>query len=212
MQKRLETIRIWLRERRAIIGKLFFELLIIFVGVSAAFALEGWRQEAEDNRNRERMIAALRPTLADMIRHNRIFDAQTADKLKAFDDAIARGDQPDLPIFREQNSERPPTRIWDSVVAVGAAGSLPPELLYRLGLFYTRQDSIGERYIRYNNFTESRVYTMGADQSAAYDASGKLKPEFAAYVDRLRDLQQLNSNSTDDATKLSRELDAFLRR
>jgi hypothetical protein len=180
MQKRLETIRIWLRERRAIIGKLFFELLIIFVGVSAAFALEGWRQEAEDNRNRERMIAALRPTLADMIRHNRIFDAQTADKLKAFDDAIARGDQPDLPIFREQNSERPPTRIWDSVVAVGAAGSLPPELLYRLGLFYTRQDSIGERYIRYNNFTESRVYTMGADQS--------------------------------DATKLSRELDAFLRR
>jgi hypothetical protein len=212
MQKRLETIRIWLRERRAIIGKLFFELLIIFVGVSAAFALEGWRQEAEDNRNRERMIAALRPTLADMIRHNRIFDAQTADKLKAFDDAIARGDQPDLPIFREQNSERPPTRIWDSVVAVGAAGSLPPELLYRLGLFYTRQDSIGERYIRYNNFTESRVYTMGADQSVAYDASGKLKPEFAAYVDRLRDLQQLNSNSTDDATKLSRELDAFLRR
>lgn len=212
MKKQLEAIRIWLRLHKDVISKLVFELIIIFIGVSAAFALEGWRQDAEDNRHRERLIAALRPTLADMVRHNRIFDLQTADKLKAFDAAIARGEQPELPIFREQNSERPPTRIWDSVVAVGAAGSLPPELLYRLGLFYTRQDSIGERYIRYNNFTESRVYTLGPDHSAAYDASGKLKPEFAAHVDRLRDLQQLNSNSTKDAIKLSNELDVFLKR
>ena len=135
MQNRLEAIAKWLRQRRAIIGKLVFEILIIFIGVSAAFALEGWRQDAEDNRQRERVIAALRPTLADMVRHNKIFDVQTADKLEAFDRAIARGEQPELPIFRETNSERPPTCIWDSVVAVGAARSLPPDLLYRLGLF-----------------------------------------------------------------------------
>ncbi len=212
MQDQLEAIRMWLRQHSDVISKLVFELIVIFIGVSAAFALEGWRQDVEDNRHRGRMIAALRPTLADMVRHNKIFDLQTADKLMAFDAAIARGEQPELPIFRETNSERPPTRIWDSVVAVGAARSLPPDLLYRLGLFYTRQDSIGERYIRYNNFTESSIYTMGDDQSAAYDARGKLKPEFAAHVDRLRDLQTLNSNSTKDAIKLSQELDVFLKR
>ena len=91
-----------------------------------------------------------------------------AGKLAAFDAPIARHEQPALPYFREANAERPPTRIWDGLVATGASRALAPQLLYKLALFYTRQESNGERYVRYNDFTESRVFAMGPDQSEAW--------------------------------------------
>ena len=193
-------------EPRGLLGKLLFEVAIIFIGVTAAFAVDQYRQDAGDTRYREQTIAALIPTLDDLLRHNQVFEAEVAGKLAAFDAAIARHEQPTLPYFREANSERPPTRIWDGLVATGASRALAPRLLYKLALFYTRQESNGERYVRYNDFTESRVFAMGRDQSEAWDASGRLRPEYAAWVDRLRDLRAVNTNLTNQARELRAEL------
>ena len=38
--------------------------------------------------------------------------------------------------------------------------------------------------------------------TALYGADGRLKPEFAAYVDRLRDLRSINDNLTKQAVEL----------
>ncbi|MEO8618682.1 MAG: hypothetical protein ABI412_04890 [Sphingomicrobium sp.] len=63
-----------LRERMSrhhdLIGKFLFEIVIIFVGVTAAFALEAVRQEQEATAYRQSMIAAMIPTFDDMHRHN----------------------------------------------------------------------------------------------------------------------------------------------
>lgn len=191
-----------LTRHKSLIGKVAFEIAIVFVGVTAAFAVDAYRQEAQEAAYRRSMVAALVPTLDDVIGHNQEFDKEVGAKLAAFDAALARGEHPPLPIFRETNSERPPVRAWDGVVSTGAAKSLPPELFFDLALFYTRQDSFGERYIRYNDFTEQRVYALGADVTALYGADGRLKPEFAAYVDRLRDLRSINDNLTKQAVEL----------
>ena len=141
------------------------------------------------------MVAALRATLDNLNEHNVEFNAEVLPKLAAFDKAIAAGGQPMLPVFRGQNSERPPTR------------AIEPRLFFELALFYTRQESLGERYVRYNDFTEQRVFTTGPDPSAFYDAaSNRLKPEFAAYVDRLRDLQASNLTLTRQAIELRAKL------
>lgn len=210
MRAGVVAIKQWWERRRQLIGKFAFELVIVFIGVTAAFALEYRRQEASESRYRKEMIAALLPTLDDVIGHNAEFDAEVTAKLAAFDAAIAAGQQPELPIFREDNSERPPTRAWDGLIASGAARALAPELFFRFALFYTRQESVGERYIRYNDFTEQRVYPLGRDASAFYDTgSGQLKPEFAAHVDRLRDLQKVDHNITLEAVELRDELAAM---
>lgn len=48
---------------------------------------------------------------------------------------------------------------------------------------------MGERYIRYAEMTEQQILPLGPDQRGIYDPeTGKLKPKYAAYVDRLRDL------------------------
>ena len=188
---------------RPLLGKLVFEIVIIFVGVTAAFALEAARQDRQDAEYRQSMIGALAATLNDIIQHNRQFEALVDKKLADFDAALARGEHPKLPVYREPGSERPPTRIWDGVVSTGAAKALDPDLFYALAILYTRLDSFGERYIRYNDFTEQRIFPLGPDETGTYDSrTGRLKPEFAAYVDRLRDL----SNSAKELDKAATDL------
>lgn len=178
-----------LEGHRPLIGKLLFEIIIIFVGVTAAFALEAARQERADAAYRNGMIAALIPTFNDLERHTRMFTKETGSKIAAFDAALARGEKPKLPIYREPGGERPPSRAWDGIVATGVSKALPPELYYELSRFYTRQESFGERYVRYAQVTEQQILSLGPEQRGIYDpASGELKPEYAAYVDRLRDL------------------------
>ena len=176
-----------LERHRPLIGKLLFEIVIIFIGVTAAFALEAARQDRSDADYRKSMIAAMVPTFDDMQRHNRIFINEAAAKIEAFDRDLAAGKQPLLPIYREGGAERPPMRAWDGIVASGVSKALPPEVYFQLSQFYNRQESIGERYVRYAEMTERDIYPLGPDQKGIYGPSG-LKPQYAAYVDRLRDL------------------------
>ena len=187
------TTRAELIERhRPLIGKLLFEVVIIFIGVTGAFALEAARQDRQDAEYRRSMIGALGATLNDTIEHNQEFERFADRQLAEFDAALARGEHPKLPVFRESGSERPPTRIWDGIVSTGAAKELDPDIFFALAMLYTRLDSFGEKYIRYNDFTEQHVFPLGPDQTGTYDPkTGRLRPEFAAYVDRLRDLDQV---------------------
>jgi hypothetical protein len=195
---------------RSLIGKFLFEVVIIVVGVTAAFALEAARQESEETTYRKGMIAALIPTFNDFEQHSRLFEQESGSKIAAFDAALARGEQPKLPIYREIGGERPPTRAWDGIVATGVSKALPPDLYYELSRFYTRQESFGERYVRYADMTEEQILTLGPEQQGIYDpASRKLKPEYAAYVDRLRDLIAVDQLCAVQALELEAKLRAL---
>ncbi len=195
---------------RSLAGKLLFEFVIIFVGVTAAFALEAARREREEAAYRNGMIAALIPTFNDLERHTRQFQNEAGTKIAAFDAALARGEQPRLPIYREPGGERPPSRAWDGIVATGVSKALPPELYYELSRFYTRQESFGERYVRYAEMTEQQILTLGPEQRGIYDpASGKLKPQYAAFVDRLRDLIALAEVLDAQSRELRAKLNAL---
>ena len=164
-------------------------MIIVFVGVTAAFALENYRQARQDAAYQHAMVGELRASMDDFATHGVEIDRQIEALLSNFDEARGRGEMPPLPIYRESGGERPPTKAWDGIVATGAARSLDPKLFFRLAVFYSRADSFGERYLRYNAFTEERVLPYVGNQREFYDAQGRLKPEYGAYVDRLRDLQ-----------------------
>lgn len=201
-------MRRWFGDNRALVGRFLFELVVVFVGVTAAFAMEGARRDHEETEYRRGMIAALVPTLDNVLRHNDGFDREVSAKLAAFDAARARGERPALPIFREENSERPPVRAWDGVVETGAARALDPALFFDLNLFYTRQESFGEQYIRYTEFAEQRIYTLGPNPAVLYDEAGALRPEFAAHLDTLRRLRRMNDVLTVQAVDLRDRLAA----
>lgn len=200
------ALREQLTKHRDLIHKFLFEIVIIFVGVTAAFALEAARQDREETAYRKSVIAAMVPTFDDMNRHNRVFIGEAGAKIAAFDRDLAAGKRPLLPIYRENGAERPPTRAWSGIVASGVSKALPPELYFELSQFYNRQDSLGERYVRYADMTEREIYPLGPDQKGVYAPDGTLKPQYAAYVDRLRDLiamtKQLDPQASDMKTKV----------
>ena len=203
----MTTLRDQLSARRNLVGKLLFEIVIIFIGVTAAFALESARQDRQDSEYRRSMIAALIPTLDDLIRHNRQFESTVDARIATFDADLASGRHPLLPVYREPGGERPPTRAWDGIVATGVSKALPPDLFFDLSLFYTRQESFGERYDRSAEMTEHEVLPLGPRQQGIYEPGGALKPRFAAYVDRLRDLsasaKRLDPQANDLKVKLA---------
>lgn len=196
-------------KRRELVGKLLFEIVIIFIGVTAAFALEAARQDRSDADYRNSMIAAMVPTFDDMQRHNRIFINEAGAMIEAFDRDLAAGKQPLLPIYREGGAERPPMRAWDGIVASGVSKALPPELYFQLSQFYNRQESIGERYVRYADMTERDIYPLGPDQKGIYGPSG-LKPQYAAYVDRLRDLIAATKTINPQAAEMKTKVQTLL--
>ena len=198
-----------LTNRRELFGKFLFEFVIIFIGVTAAFALEAVRQERDATAYRSSMIAAMVPTFDDMQRHNRIFISEAEAKIEAFDRDLAAGKQPLLPIYREGGAERPPMRAWDGIVASGVSKTLPPELYFQLSQFYNRQESIGERYVRYADMTERDIYPLGPDQAGVYGPTG-LKPQYAAYVDRLRDLVATTKKIDPQASQMKAKVKALL--
>ena len=53
----MSVVQEQLTKRRELIGRLLFEIVIIFVGVTAAFAVEAARQEREDAAYRNGMIS-----------------------------------------------------------------------------------------------------------------------------------------------------------
>ena len=176
----------WIERHRELIGRFVFEFVIIVVGVTIAFALEAARQERSDESYRLSMIAAVIPLLDDFERHNRDLYAMEP-KLAAFDRAVAAGEQPAIPVFRERGSERPPTRAWDGIVATGLPRSVPPRLFMELSLFFTRQDSLGERNVRYIAFAEREIEPFQADPRQFHDAgTGRLKPAYVSSIQQLR--------------------------
>ena len=190
MGQRTERLRGWTQGHRELIGRFAFELVIIIVGVTAAFALENARQTRAEVQYREQMVSALRTSLDDWAVHGTEVDHRINALLGEYDLARKQQPQPPLPIYRESGGERPPTRAWDGIVATGAARSLDPKLFFQLARFHGRADSFGDRYLRYNNFSEERVLPYANEPSVFYDQRGQLKPEYAAYLDRLRDLQR----------------------
>lgn len=205
MGRRSSWLRKHVTRHRTLIGEFAFELAIVFVGVTAAFALENFRQARDEAAYRRRMVAALRASLDDFTVHGAAIDQQMGAMLRSFDLARAKGEEPPLPIYRETGGERPPTRAWDGIVATGAARSLDPEVFFRMARFYSRADSMGDRYQRYNVFSEERVLPYVADRRRFY-RNGTLKPEFAAYVDRLRDTQREEQAINAEAANLRNAL------
>jgi hypothetical protein len=172
---------------------LLAELLIVFLGVYGAVLADSWRERRALAAQTVRIVASLEEALRDLDLHDHNQGAAIDAMLARFDAELRQGRRP-MPVFyREPGGERPPhSRFWEAVVAAGGAQILPPDLMFRFANFINNMDSFGERYVRYTQFTESRVLPLLPRGAAGFYATdGALLSEFAAHIDRLRELRAL---------------------
>jgi hypothetical protein len=175
-----------------LISKIALELFIVFVGVSAAFALDDYRDARKDDARRQAVYRALDRELTHMAEtHGPVLQRQMVAQLSAWDQAIVRGGHPLPPNFRLPRAERAPSGVWDAAVATGSIELVDPELFYELARFYNRAESAGVVYQRYATFAQADVWSrLDEGTGAFWLPDGKLRPEIKAHVQRLRDFQE----------------------
>lgn len=191
-----------------LLSKIALELFIVFVGVSAAFAVENYRDGKQQETRREAVYRALDRELKQMAEtHGPLLQRRVAQELAAWDQALARGEKPLPPAFRIPDAERPPTGAWSAAVATGSIELVEPELFFELARFYTRANSVGDLYQRYSTAAQSDVWPQLKKGPAAFwEPDGDLRYEIEAHVQRLRDFRDRQSKLSEEAKILRKKL------
>ena len=193
---------------RPLLSRIAVELLIVFVGVSAAFAVENYRDARSQDERRQAIYRALDRELTQMAEtRGPQFQREMSGQIAAWDQAVARGERPLPPTFKLPGAERPPTGVWDAAVATGSIELIDPELFYELARFYNRADSAGALYQRYSQSAQTDIWPrVGEGPAPFWGTDGKPRPEILADVQRLRDFRDRQGQLSIEAQQLRAKL------
>jgi len=169
---------------RSHLGWLAGQLIVIFLGVTAAFIVENYRERINQREELQEAIAGLITEMEN-------FEHGSADYSNAFDSAIEKWKAADrqgqraVPgYFRIPGAPHPPSAAWTTTVNSGIARMFDPKLRLDLGYFYNEFLGIHENYQRYNDFTEREILPrLAAGPDAFYGSDGKLMSMFQVHMD-----------------------------
>ena len=139
---------------RSRLGWLAGQLFVIFLGVSAAFVLENYRETLSQREELHQAVAGIITELE----HYETRSVQYADAFNTASERWAAADREGrraVPgYYRIPGAPHPPSAAWNTAVTSGIARMLEPKLRVQLGYFYNEFVGIHDNYDRYNQFTE----------------------------------------------------------
>jgi len=169
---------------RSHLGWLAGQLLVIFLGVTAAFIVENYRENLSQREELRQAVAGL---VSDLERYE-VRGVQFAD---GFDSAIAKwkaadekGERAVPGYYRIPGASHPPIAAWTTTVNSGIARMLEPTLRRDLGYYYNEFVGVHDKYDRHNQFTEREILPrLATGPDAFYGPDGKLLPIFRVHMD-----------------------------
>jgi hypothetical protein len=170
-----------------------------------------WAEQRQERAYNEQMVSALGTVLDRFATRGESISRDIQQAVAEFDRARAAGVRPAPPVYQEVQpgsfeAERPPSSLWSAIVATGVANRLSADRLLRLTLFFDRADSFGERYLRYNRFSEERILPYLDRPERFYGPDGRLDPDVAAHVAQMRAIGRSAKAMSRQARELSREI------
>lgn len=190
------------------VRRLIFELVIVFLGVYAAFWVENYREGVAEKERSLEVAQAIHRGLEDVIEAESDFIENSMAGLSKWQSAYERGELPAPFVFRITGSERAPRTVYEAIVQSRPAELFDAELMFELGYFYSEVLGVSDRYVRYAEFTETDVLpNLKRGPGAFYDGQ-ELRPEYAAHMDRLPELIEMWSANVERAGDLKKRLAA----
>jgi hypothetical protein len=192
---------------RSRLGWLVGQLFVIFLGVSAAFVVENYRETLSQKEE-------LHQSVTGIITELQHYEQRSVQFSDAFNAAVERWAAADregrraVPgYYRIPGAAHPPAAAWNTAVASGIARMLEPKLRMDLGYFYSEFVGIHDSYDRYNQFTEREVLPrLAGGPDAFYGPDGKLLAIFRVHMDLQNefaaDLRRLGQMAHDLRTRL----------
>ena len=183
-----------------------FELFVVVLGVILGVQASRWSAAREDREYRQQIVVSLDTTLSDYAYEGRRIHDRITASLAEYRRRAEAGERPPPPMIVFPGLERPPTRAWEAMVETGVARSIEPPLMFRLAVLFDMADSWGDKYQRYNAFTEQRIVPFKSNPTHFYGTDGTLKPEYVGHVELLHDLLKLTDQMTERSSSLRRML------
>jgi len=173
------------------------DFFIVVIGILIAFQITNWSEARQTDQNRDLIIDALVTSLTDSIGVQKQFTLEISEGLSNWEVAYAKGEQPAPYTFLISGSDTAPD-TWSVFEQMSLTELFDPVTLFDLTFFYSEREGIGQKYKRYATFVESQVLPgLMDDEDVFYNTDGRIKPEFAANMDRLRIFQQETDHLTD---------------
>jgi len=198
------------RRRLAISGhtlsKITFELLSVFIGVTAAFSLDNWRQSRQQQQSADAVYRGLSSEVDLIANGGSEIDLKIRDGIRDWQARYAKGERPVPYTYMMPRSPRPPTGVWEAAMSSGLVNLLDTRLLFCLARYYRRLDSSGEEYVDYKHFVESDVLPYADNPSYFYDANGRLKPRFMGNMETIVRWQNEHVRIGEDARMMLKAL------
>lgn len=167
---------------------LLLEMLFIFVGVSAAFLVEDYRDRREAAERAVLLAGAIHQDIGDSQRVQAELVRAIDDGLSTFEAKLAAGQRPVPYVLEISGALRPPSGVWESAGEIGLRDFADPALLFELSYYYSETQGVADNFVRYSEFTEREFWPVAlSDTSRFYGENGQLRGEFAAHIQQLRD-------------------------
>ena len=166
--------------------KVFIDLVIVVLGVFIGLQVNNWNQVHQERQRARMLLNTLGVSMRDYDHVSAEMAKRIQDGLAAFHQARARGEHPPPYFFRIPGSDTPPT-AWQAALQSNLAELLPPQLMFDIGFYYSEQQGVGAKFVRYSEFVDREILPKLGNPALFYDASGKLKPIYAQNMQRLRE-------------------------
>ena len=174
------------RSRLSRIGRWTAELVLVFVGVYAAFWLNNYQQRQQDQERHDRILASIEQTLREGIESNKVSRAKEQQQVAEFRRALAAGEMPPLHPFVFTTDYSPGD--FATILQSGGIQLLELETLTAL-----RNDESVIRWglsgmARYQKLSDELIVpNLNQDISFFYDpTTKKLRKQFEIYPEALQ--------------------------
>ena len=113
---------------------------MVFVGVSAAFLLENYRESRHQAEEFHQAVAGVIAELSRTETRGRDFADAISAKITEWEKADRSGQRAIPGYYRIPGATHPPSAAWNSMVTSGLARLIEPKLRTELGYYYSELD------------------------------------------------------------------------
>ena len=182
-------------QRWPLLARLALELVIVFTGVYAAFAMSEYQTRRDAVTRRDQLQAALASEIRDIASNTRRVATILPGQLAAFDSAVAAGARPNLVPWIEP--VRVQTHMWQATLESGALDIFDVATVYGISQFYNELNAGFEQLAQLRELSETvLIPELGRGSDAFYDSADQLRPKYRWYRDGLERLSRLASSIT----------------
>jgi hypothetical protein len=165
--------------------RLIAELVIIFIGVSAAFVLDNYQSERKENFRRQQIYAAFLEEFNTMSRVYTqvvpLIDSLTTTFISEYE----QGKMPKLKRLHLAIGSQ--TDVWDAAIQSGALEILDVDLIFQLSSFYAFKGLVNDEFASFRRLTEQYILpNLDKGSEEFYDSRAKeLKEQYRWYLDSM---------------------------